>query len=36
MRLDVLNQINIFVRGGEREFMSKAAIARIMGCDLEL
>ncbi len=33
MRLDVLNQINIFVRGGEQEFMSKAAIARIMGCD---
>lgn len=33
MRQDVLNEINIFLRGGEKEFMSKAAIARIMGCD---
>ena len=33
MRLDVLNEINIFLRGGEKEIMSKAAMARIMGCD---
>lgn len=33
MRQDVLNVINIFLRGGEKEIMSKAAIARIMGCD---
>lgn len=33
MRQDVLNEINIFLRGGEKETMSKAAIARIMGCD---
>lgn len=33
MRLDVLNEINIFLRGGEKESMSKAAMARIMGCD---
>lgn len=33
MRLDVLNEINIIVRGGEKEIMSKAAMARIMGCD---
>ncbi len=34
MRLDVLNEITIFLRGGgEKEIMSKAAIARIMGCD---
>lgn len=33
MRLDVLNEINVFLRGGEKEIMSKAAMARIMGCD---
>ena len=33
MRQDVLNQLNIFLRGGEKETMSKAAMARIMGCD---
>jgi len=33
MRQDVLNQINIFKRGGEEQYMSKASIARIMGCD---
>ena len=33
MRLDVLNEITIFLRGGEKEVMSKAAMARIMGCD---
>ena len=33
MRHDVLNEINIFLRGGEKEIMSKAAMARIMGCD---
>ena len=33
MRQDVLNEINIFLRGGEKETMSKAATARIMGCD---
>lgn len=33
MRQDVLNEINIFLRGGEKEIMSKAAMARIMGCD---
>ena len=33
MRQDVLNEINIFLRGGEKETMSKAAMARIMGCD---
>lgn len=33
MRLDVLNEINIILRGGEKEIMSKAAMARIMGCD---
>ena len=31
MRQDVLNEINIFLRGGEKEIMSKAAMARIMG-----
>lgn len=33
MRQDVLNEIRIFLRGGEVEIVSKAAIARIMGCD---
>lgn len=33
MRLDVFNEITILLRGGEKEIMSKAAIARIMGCD---
>ena len=33
MRLDVLNEIEIFVRGGEIGIVSKAAIAKIMGCD---
>lgn len=33
MRLDVLNEINIFLRGGDKEIMSKASMARIMGCD---
>lgn len=33
MRQDVLNEINIFLRGGEKDIMSKAAMARIMGCD---
>ena len=33
MRRDVLNEINIFLRGGEKTIMSKAAMARIMGCD---
>ena len=33
MRLDVLNGIEIFVRGGEIGIVSKAAIAKIMGCD---
>lgn len=33
MRQDVLNEINIFLRGGEKGTMSKAAMARIMGCD---
>ena len=33
MRLDVLNEINIILRGGEKDIMSKAAMARIMGCD---
>ena len=33
MRQDVLNEVRIFLRGGEKEIMSKAAIARIMGCD---
>jgi transposase len=33
MRLDVLNEISVFLRGGEKEIMSKAAMARIMGCD---
>ena len=33
MRQDVLNEITIILRGGEQEIMSKAAIARIMGCD---
>ena len=33
MRQDVLNQITLILRGGEKEIMSKAAIARIMGCD---
>lgn len=33
MRQDVLNEINIFLRGGEKEAMSKTAMARIMGCD---
>lgn len=33
MRQDVLNQITLILRGGEKETMSKAAIARIMGCD---
>ena len=33
MRLDVLNEVSLFLRGGEKEYMSKAAIARIMGCD---
>ena len=27
MRQDVLNEINIFLRGGEKEIMSKAAMA---------
>lgn len=33
MRLDVLNEIEIFVRGGEIGIVSKSAIAKIMGCD---
>ena len=33
MRQDLLNEINVFLRGGEKETMSKAAMARIMGCD---
>ena len=33
MRRDVLNEITIFLRGGDKEIMSKAAMARIMGCD---
>ncbi len=33
MRLDVLNEIEIIVRGGEIEIVSKAAMARIMNCD---
>lgn len=33
MRQDVLNEITIFLRGGEKDIMSKAAMARIMGCD---
>ena len=33
MRLDVFNEVTILLRGGEKEIMSKAAIARIMGCD---
>ena len=33
MRLDVLNEIEIYVRGGEIGIVSKAAIAKIMGCD---
>ncbi len=33
MRQDVLNQITLILRGGEKEIMSKAAMARIMGCD---
>jgi len=33
MRLDVQNEITIFLRGGEKQIMSKAAMARIMGCD---
>ena len=33
MRRDVLNEINIFLRGGKKTIMSKAAMARIMGCD---
>lgn len=30
---DVLNEINIFLRRGEKETMSKAVMSRIMGCD---
>lgn len=33
MRRDVLNEITIFLRGGDKEIMSKAAMARIMGCN---
>ena len=33
MRLDVLNEVTIFLRGGEKNIMSKAAMARIMNCD---
>lgn len=33
MRQDVLNEINIILKGGEKEIMSKTAMARIMGCD---
>jgi len=33
MRLDVLNEVTIFLRGGEKDIMSKAAMARIMNCD---
>lgn len=33
MRLDVLNEIKLYLRGGEQQIMSKAAMARIMGCD---
>ena len=33
MRQDVLNEITIFLRGGEKDIMSKAAMARIMNCD---
>ena len=33
MRLDVLNEIEIIVRGGEFGIVSKSAMAKIMGCD---
>ena len=33
MRLDVLNEIEIIVRGGEIGIVSKSAMAKIMGCD---
>ena len=33
MRQDVLNEVQIYVRGGEIGIVSKAAIAKIMGCD---
>ena len=33
MRQDVLNEITVFLRGGEKDIMSKAAMARIMNCD---
>ena len=33
MRQDVLNEITIFLRGGEKDIMSKAAMARITNCD---
>ena len=33
MRLDVLNEIQILMRGGEISIVSKAAMARIMNCD---
>ena len=33
MRLDVLNEIEVIIRGGEIGIVSKTAIAKIMGCD---
>lgn len=33
MRLDVLNQIDLILKGGECEIVSKAKMARIMNCD---
>lgn len=33
MRLDVLNQINLILKGGEFTFVSKAKMAKIMDCD---
>ena len=33
MRLDVLNEIEVIIRGGEIGIVSKSAIAKIMGCD---
>ena len=33
MRLDVLNEMEILVRGGEIGIVSKSAMAKIMGCD---
>lgn len=33
MRLDVLNEIQIYLKGGEINIMNKAKMAKIMGCD---